>query len=363
MSRTTGDRVDDVVTDHMVAVRWWGPRELTVDRVPVPLAAPDEALVRVHWTGLCGSDLEEYLDGPVVARAPRVLGHEVVGEVAVPAADGSGPPVGTPVVVDVVTGCGHCHWCVRHEEGRCPDLVVTGQHRDGGLAEYVVARASRLVVVPEGLDLRAAVLAEPLAVAVRALRKAGSLVGRGVLVVGGGTVGMLVAQAARSAGASRVLVLEPEPSRRLLVRGWGIEALWAGSPAEREELVDRALPAGADVVLECAGAPGVAAEAISLSRTGGTTILLGVRDEPAAVDLLDVVLREKVICGTAAHMWDDDVSTAVDWLAEGRVDTAGIVTHAFPLVEGERAFAALADPEQKVVKVVVDCRGGEPGRG
>jgi (R,R)-butanediol dehydrogenase/meso-butanediol dehydrogenase/diacetyl reductase len=84
--------------------RWYGPKVVRVEEVPLPVAKDDEAVVRVLWTGLCGSDLEEYLHGPVVANPPVVLGHEIVGVVEVSARDGSGPSQGTHVVVDVVTG-------------------------------------------------------------------------------------------------------------------------------------------------------------------------------------------------------------------------------------------------------------------
>ncbi len=167
---------------EMMAVRWHGRLDIRVEKVPVPNPADDEALIRVTWVGLCGSDLEEYLDGPIVVRGPVTLGHEIVGTVAAPARDGSGPPTGTVVVVDVVTGCGQCHWCLRHAEGQCPNLRVTGLDVDGGLAEFVTGKARRLVRVPTELDPMQAALTEPLAVAVRAVRKLGAVQGRGGVV-------------------------------------------------------------------------------------------------------------------------------------------------------------------------------------
>lgn len=342
----------------MRALRWHAPLTVALERVPVPEPADDQALVEVHWTGLCGSDLEEYLRGPVVINPPVTLGHEIVGEVAVAAHDGSGPAVGTPVVVDVVTGCGHCYWCSRHDEGLCPELVVTGQHTDGGLADFVLARAARLVPVPPGLRPDHAALAEPTAVAVRAVRRLGSATGRGAVVVGGGTVGLLVAQVLRNAGAVPVVVLEPGEARRAVARDLELQGLWAPDADQRRAALAPLYPAqGVDLVVECSGASGTAAEALRLLRPGGTAVLLGITPEVQPFDQNDLVIGEKTVSGSAAHMWDDDVAVAVGQLASGAVKVGPLISRKVPLANAAAAFAKLADPSDDAVKVLVDCRG------
>jgi 2-desacetyl-2-hydroxyethyl bacteriochlorophyllide A dehydrogenase len=311
-------------------------------------------VIAVEWVGLCGSDAEEYLHGPVVISPPVTLGHEIVGVVARPAADGSGPAVGTRVVVDVVTGCGICYWCQRHEEGLCPDLVVTGQHVDGGLAEYVAARAARLIPVPENLDARHAALAEPLSVAVRAARKAGSLIGKSVVVIGGGTVGMLTGQLARTAGAHPVVIVEPNQARRELIGRWDVATAWEVDRESRRRALLQQLPErGCDVVFECSGRPGMTAEALQLARRGGTVLLLGVLAEDEPIDTLDVVLGEKIVHGSSAHMWDDDVAVAVDLLASRKIDVAPMITHTISLEQTAEAFEILTDPTQGAIKLLV----------
>jgi 2-desacetyl-2-hydroxyethyl bacteriochlorophyllide A dehydrogenase len=336
--------------------RWYGRKAVRLEEAALPAAKDDEAVVRVLWTGLCGSDLEEYRYGPVVAKPPVVLGHEIAGRVEIPARDGSGPPAGTPVVVDVVTGCGHCYWCQRHTEGLCAELVVTGLHVDGGLAEYVVGRANRLIVLPDGLDVRHAALAEPGAVAVRAVRRLGSVLGRSAVVVGGGTVGLLVAQLLTRSGASQVIVLEPAEWRREVARALRLPAEWAPDEGARRALVARSLPdRGADLVVECAGVAPAARESIQLARPGGTVVLLGVPADDAVVDIRDIVLGEKQVCGSAAHMWDDDVRTAVQYLAAGVLQVAPLITHEVGLKDAPAAFEQLADGSQHVLKMLVNC--------
>lgn len=333
---------------------------MRLEQVPVPVPASDEALIAVDWVGLCGSDLEEYLDGPVVVAGPVTLGHEIVGTVAVAAADGSGPSAGTVVVVDVVTGCGHCFWCLEHEEGLCPDEVVIGMDVDGGLAEYVAALASRLIAVPDGLLAEHAALAEPTAVAVRASRKLGSMRGRGAVIVGGGTIGLLTAQVLRHDGAEPIILVEPSAGRRALAERLGFIAVWADTAERRAATIAEHLPVrGADAVVECSGAEGAAAAAIRLVRPGGTVVLLSVTAHAQSIDTTGIMLAEKTVIGSSAHMWDDDVLPAVELLAAGVVQAAPLISHTVSLDEGVRAFEILADRTQDSLKVLVHVRRDE----
>ncbi len=336
----------------MRAARWYGPGDIRLEDCPVPELLDGEALVDVAYVGLCGSDLEEWREGPVVARPPVILGHEIVGRVSVAARDGSGPAVGTPVVVDVVTGCGTCFHCLHHEEGRCQRLVVTGQHIDGGLATHVRAIAHRLVTVPDGVHLREAALAEPLAVAVRAIRRSGMPPGANVIVVGGGPVGLLTARVARALGASRVVVLEPRADRHPYINRSGATPVWTDQPSKlRATIFGNTDHGGADLVIESAGRPDTPALAVSLARPGGTVVLLGVTTHPQPIDVLDVVLAEKTILGSAAHMWDDDVKVAVDYIARGQVSVEDLITQEIELNDVVAGFDALSGAD--VVKMLV----------
>jgi 2-desacetyl-2-hydroxyethyl bacteriochlorophyllide A dehydrogenase len=332
------------MTDLMPAARWYAARDVRVEDVPVPEPREGEVLVAVERVGLCGSDLEEYRDGPVAipaAAVPITLGHEVVGTVA--HCPGGEIAVGTRVIPDVVVGCGHCWWCARHEEGLCPHLLVRGQQQDGGLAGFMLADAATCVPVPGRLDPDVAVFAEPAAVAVRALRKAGDLSGAVVCVLGGGTVGQLVAQAALAAPTAHVVVADPVASRRELARAAGALAC---APDEAATLV-RSVSGGrgADVVLECAGVPSAPATAVEASRPGGTVVLVGFRADTLALPWLGVVLGERRLVGTAAHLWDADVAPAVALLARGVLDPRPLHTATVPLSEAPAAFARLdADP-------------------
>ncbi|WP_285115478.1 alcohol dehydrogenase catalytic domain-containing protein [Leifsonia sp. fls2-241-R2A-40a] len=342
----------------MKAARWHARGDVRVEEVPEPTPAPDELIVRVEWCGICGTDLEEYREGPItipVARphprrntlAPIALGHEVVGRVAVAAEDGSGPPVGTRVVPDVVIGCGECRWCLRHQEGLCPELAVRGQTEDGGLATFMAARARTCLVVPDGVSAEEAALVEPASVAVRALAKAGSVAGASVAVVGGGTIGQLVARVATALGAARVTVIDPVADRLDLARRHGAIGL---TPAEAESSQDEA-----DVAVEASGSPTALPLAVRLTRRGGTTVALGIAPEPVMVDRIDLVLKEKHLVGSAAHLWDDDSAVALDLIVRGRVPVADLISHRIPLDDVVGGIRLLDSADLGVLKVLVDC--------
>ncbi len=345
-------RVGTELPATMSALRWHGPRDVRVDSVPVPEPGPGQVLVAVERVGLCGSDLEEYRSGPVaipVAAVPLILGHEVVGTV-VQTSDPS-LPVGARVIPDVVVGCGHCWWCRRHEEGLCPDLLVRGQQQDGGLADYLLADAATCTPVPGGVSLNTAAFAEPAAVAVRALRKAGDLTGATVAVVGGGTVGNLVAQIALRAPTAAVVVVDPVEARRDLGARFG--AATAAPGAQAAELVGLLTEGrGADVVLECAGVPSGPADALALSRRGGTIVLVGFRASDLTLSWLDVVLGERRLVGSAAHLWDIDVTAAVGLLTRGVLDPGGLLSATFALADAPAAFERL-DSDPLVTKLLI----------
>lgn len=345
----------------MLAARWYGQRDVRLEEVPDPQPQPDEVVVAVQWCGLCGTDLEEYLEGPVAlpqSSRPVVLGHEIVGQVAEAAADGSGPGVGCMVVPDVVRGCGLCYWCARHEEGQCPQLRVAGLDLDGGLAEYFCAPASRCVVVPEHLPGWEAVLAEPMAVAVRAVRKAGSLLGGCVVVMGCGTIGQLVTATARAAGARSVIAVDPLAPRRAMAETFG------GHPVTPDQAhratLDMSEGRGADVVVECSGAKGATARALALLRGGGLCVLVGFHGGKEEFSLLDVILPEKRLVGSAAHMWDDDVAPAVGLLVAGDGDGGfkRLVSHRVALKDVVEGFELLASGDARALKVAVKVARG-----
>lgn len=351
----------------MRALRWHGRRDLRVETVPVPELGPADALVRVTRVGLCGTDVEEYLTGPhdipvdaphrvSGAIAPMIPGHELVGTVE--RCDSRPELVGTVVIPDVVQGCGRCWWCQRHEDGLCPDLVVLGQTTDGGLGEFVRCRAETLVSVPAELSIDIAAFAEPVAVAVRAVAKAGDIRGSTVVVVGAGVVGNLIAQVARAHGA-QVVATDTAAWRLELAAETGITAV----PVEKSEERVSQLTGGrmADVVFECAGRDASFALSATLARRGGAIVLVGIGNTLPAFPWRRVVLREQRLIGSAAHVWDVDVATAVQLLASGHVDPAPLISRIVGLDDVATTLEEMTTSAH-LAKVLVDPQRGRSER-
>jgi threonine dehydrogenase-like Zn-dependent dehydrogenase len=271
---------------RMRAVRWYGRYDIRLDEVPTPAAMDSEVLLQVESVGLCGTDVGEYVFGPLEiplgphpltgASAPMTIGHEIVARVIRPARDGNGPPAGTLVMPDTQLGCGVCWWCRRHETGLCRTAAVVGLHAPGGLTEFLTSNASTLLAVPESLTADEAVFAEPLSCAVRAVRKIErQLVGSTVLVQGAGTVGVLLTQLLSACGVGRLMVIDLEPARLQLAAKLG-----AIQVANDDSLAAVPEP-GIDVVFECTGAPGQTATALRRVRAGGTVVCIGIHNRPS----------------------------------------------------------------------------------
>ncbi|HEY8477435.1 MAG TPA: 2,3-butanediol dehydrogenase [Chloroflexota bacterium] len=350
----------------MRAVRWHGRHDVRVDEIPTPTPGPGEVLLRVSWCGICGTDVEEYREGPVIIpttrpngltgrTAPLTLGHEFAGTVAALGPGVDHLCVGDRVVPEVVLFCGQCFFCRHHQYALCSNWAALGLHADGGLAEYAVVPAFSCARVPDTLSDEAAALVEPTEVAVRAVGKARIRLGERVAVVGGGTIGLLVLQVARAAGAGAVYLVEPRPGRRELGRELGATAtLDPVDPGWMDELRQRCDGLGPDVVLECAGATETADLAIRAARKGGRIVLVGLVPDRVPISALDILVGEKQVFGTIQHHYDEDLPVALQLLAEGKVHATPLITARIGLDEVvQKGFLALADPTQDHLKILV----------
>lgn len=316
----------------MRALVWHGRRDVRLEDVPdAPPPGADEVRLDVEWCGICGTDVEEYVAGPIVIPtqphpltglcAPMIIGHEVAGRVADVGSSVTGLRPGDLVGVDGVFTCGECSACRRHQLTGCAKLASIGMHYPGGLAERMTVPAFTCLPFPSGTPAEHAALAEPFSVAVRALTRGRLHPGERVGVLGAGPIGLAVLQCARAFGASSVTVVDPVPQRRAAALALGASS--ALSPGSRL--------GGPDVVVECTGAADVPTQAIELPRPGGRVVLVGVPTEPATVDWFRVLWREVEIIGCVGHVWDEDFRIAVELIASGRVDVAPMITDRIPL--------------------------------
>ena len=305
-----------------------GPGALSIRTVERAAPGPGEVAVRIEYCGICGSDLHGVLDGWVAPGT--VEGHEWSGRVAE-----VGPDVTEWAEGDLVVGgppwCGRCQWC---KAGR-PALCVADPLRNatightGGFAEFQVSGAGALHRIPDGLDLRTAALAEPLAVAMHGITVAklpAELAGHRLLVSGGGPLGLLVVAALRASGADDVTVSEPSPSRRTQALAAG--ATSAVAPDELPKVPDLPMEAHQDgfhTVIETSGQAAAVSTCLGLLRPTGTLVLLGTGAMSVKLDTIRILLNELVVTG--AYCYDEGgIDTALNLLASGRLPIDALVS-------------------------------------
>ncbi|MEU1518750.1 alcohol dehydrogenase catalytic domain-containing protein [Streptomyces sp. NPDC005811] len=351
----------------MKALRWHGARDLRLDEVPEPPEpGPHEAVVEVSWCGVCGTDLHEYREGPHMiresphpltgARPPLALGHELSGTVVALGAPVAGVEVGDRVTADPVWRCGTCFWCVRGDYHICPRSGSVGLASPGAFAERVTVPIAGLTRLPDQVTDEMAALAEPLAVGLHAVTRAGVGPGDHVLVVGGGPIGFAVVLAARLAGAAGLYVSEPLKERRERLLEIGVtEAFDPRETDVRREVFVRTGRVGPDAVIDATGVPALARDAVATVRRGGRVVLAGVGHGDVSFDLGQLVFYERTVLGTLGYR--HDIPRVVDLMSTGRLDASPLLTGRFALSDGVEVFADLAGRTGGGLKVLLTPKG------
>ncbi len=332
-----------------------GPRELSIESVPVPEPGPGEARVRIEACGICGSDLHLYEHGILVPG--RTPGHEMMGTVEALGDGVAQPRSGDRVAIEPFRVCGECAACRSGRQSICRQAVLIGVGADGGFAERVVIPARALFPVPAGLDAPVAALVEPLAVCVHGLRRAGFEPGQRVLVLGAGAVGLLAVRAARALGASEVLATARHPHQAHRAAAIGADRVLGEAEATPEALTALGSEVEIDVVLETVGGRAdTLAGAAAAVRPGGCVSVLGVFMGPVTLDTLPYLLKEVTLAWSYCYDHGEehaDFREAVEIVAREPGLVAPLVTHTLPLSEVGRAYEIASNKREGAIKVSV----------
>jgi threonine dehydrogenase-like Zn-dependent dehydrogenase len=326
--------------------------------VPVPeLESADDVLVRVTATGICGSDLHVDDWTPsysfITESLPVTLGHEFVGVAQ------TGPLHGRRVVVRPSVTCGVCAACRAQRHDACEHRTGIGMTRDGAFAPWVRVPLRNCVPVPDGLSDELAALAEPLSISMQAIRVAGDVTGRRVLVMGPGTIGQGIAVLARRAAAAQVVVSgRDDPARLDALRRMGFDAL---ADVADMSLAEATAPytrgESFDVVFEATGVPETISEALPLLRRNGIVVVTGIHARPLSLDLTTLVRKQQQLRGSFRPP-ESDWPQALALMGEVGELMAPMVSHVLPLSRAMEGFA-LAHGKQasKVLLRPEDCDG------
>jgi len=338
----------------MRAAVYRGPGQIGLESRDVPRPGPTDILVQVKACGLCGTDVH-ILDGQYPATPGIALGHEYAGVVVEAGAEVTRLKPGDTVAVDPNIACGSCPSCRRGDVHLCENLQALGVTRDGGFAEMCRLPASQAHPVPPALAVEQWALVEPLSCCLHGLDLADIKSGDRVAILGAGPIGLLMTQLVRNAGASYVLVSDPIPDKRTLAAQLGADEVVDPKTIPLGDALRRRAPEGADVVLECVGAPATAALALELARRGGTVVWFGVSPPGATIPIEPYAVYRKELTIRAAFVNPHTFARAVALLGQGRIQGTPLISHRYDLagvaeaiatVKAGRAIKALVLPQE-----------------
>jgi L-iditol 2-dehydrogenase len=338
----------------MRVAMYYNNRDIRLEEAPVPAIGPDEMLVKVWASGICGSDVLEWYRVP---KAPLVLGHEISGEIIEKGDAVTDWEIGDRVFVSHHVPCNMCRYCVAGHHSVCDTLAKTN-FDPGGFAEYLRVPAinvrNGVYALPESMSYEQGVFIEPLACVCRGQETAGWQPGRRVLVIGTGIAGLMHVQLARAAGAAKIMAVDISAARLETASKFGAdEVLPAGN-----DLIERmkAVNDGrlADLVIVCTGAQPAIQQAFHAVERGGTIVFFAPSDPGTEIRMpFNEIWRKEVTMTTTYAGSPRDIRSAIELIASGRVNVDDMITHRLPLEKTAEGFSLVVEAAESM-KVVIE---------
>jgi (R,R)-butanediol dehydrogenase/meso-butanediol dehydrogenase/diacetyl reductase len=350
----------------MKAAVWYARENVRIEDVPNPPHPPPGQLqVEVAWCGICGTDLHEYIGGPVYipqdaphpltsVRAPVIIGHEMSGRVIAVGKGVEKFAVGDRIVACPIIGCQRCRWCRSNSMAQCDTVAFLGTSWWGGaLSERLNLYAYQCFHLPDAISDEVGALVEPFSATVRAVQQGKIGPDDNVAIVGAGPIGLMTLLAVTLRGAKRVVAVEVAQRRKETAKKLGATDVIDPTQEDPEKrALDITEGEGFGVVIECAGQPSTALLAGRLTRTRGRLIVMGVFEKPAALDLTDLVFREKSVSGSMSGygLYDDTIRMMTDPRFKGEE----LVTGHIPLDDlVEKGYHGLLYEKENNIKTLV----------
>ena len=335
-----------------------GPTDLRLEEMDVADPGPGEVLVKVAMGGICGSDLHYYRHGgfgTIRIQEPMVLGHEVAGTVSAVGADVTRVQVGDRVAVTPSRPCSACRYCLEGLPNQCLDMRYYGSamrmpHVQGAFRDTLFCNAVQCFKVADGVPITLAALAEPFAVCLHAVSRAGPLLGKRVLVSGCGPIGVLSVAAARIHGAAEIVATDVLDEPLPVAKAMGATRTINAATDKDWVRVNSADKGSFDVMLECSGNQRALRDGLEVMRPRGVVVQLGLGGDVSVPQNL-IVAKELSICGS--FRFHAEFALAVQLINEARLDFSPVVSHTFGLRQATEAFE-LASDRQKSMKVLLD---------
>lgn len=349
----------------MKAAVWYGQKDVRVEDREPKVLKDNEVKVKVSWTGICGTDLHEYLEGPVFISteqpdpllgqtAPVTLGHEFSGVVKEVGKDVTKYKKGDRVVVNPTVS--------RHEKEENIDLYdgysFIGLGSDGGFAEFTNAPEENVYALPDNVSAREGALVEPTAVAVQAVKEGNLLFGDKVAVFGAGPIGLLTVVAAKAAGASKIYVFDLSEERLAKAKEVGATHVVNSGKVNPVEYINEHTDNGVDVTFEVAGVGVTLQQSVEVTRPRGTVVIVSIFAHPVEFDPMWLTNSGVKLTSTIAYT-PTTFQQTVDLIANGSLDVKSVVTDEIELQDiVESGFEQLVNDKSQA-KILVKLNGDQ----
>lgn len=328
------------------------PLELALDEVARPGLHASHVLVRMTHSGICGTDFKIY-SGAIPVSYPRIMGHEMVGEV-VEAGDLDTCRPGDRVIIDPELYCGACFHCRIGQTHLCPNGLLIGRDTDGGFAEYVTAPASHVFRLPDSIESRTAPLIQVLTTCLHAQRQVNIAPGESIVVFGLGVTGQLHVQLAKARGASPVIGVTRSAEKRKLAETLGADLTIPGGDGAVEHVREATEGRGVDVVIETTGVLPSVSTAMTMARFGGRLLLFGIiTAKEGALPFYDLYFKELTLIGARVAK-SEDYPSSLNLVERGLVRLEPLVSDVMPLGELEAAIGMLGSESGQRMKVILE---------
>ncbi|MFF2446928.1 zinc-binding dehydrogenase [Neobacillus sp. NPDC058068] len=318
-------------------------KNVVLGELEKPTLNEGEALIKVSYAGICGTDMMIYAGKHPRAKAPLAMGHEFSGIIEEINGE-SAFSIGDRVVIEPTLSCGTCEACKSGQFHVCKSLKLIGIDKHGGFAEYAAVPLNRLHRIPEGLSDAHAALAEPVAVAVHTVRRSNLKVGDNVVILGGGPIGLLIGLMAKQAGANQIIVSDISPYRLGKAKEFGFTALDAKEVNVTAEVLSLTNGIGADIVFEVAGTQITATQMVEVSKIQGQIVVVSVYKQQPAINLATMHFKEISLTTTRCYS-GSDFEKAIRLMETGRIDVAPFISHQLPLEQIAEGFKLMENPD------------------
>lgn len=336
----------------MKAVLYKDIQVVKMSDIKRPIITNNEALIKVKYAGICGTDLHIFDGLHPRAKAPLVMGHEISGIIEEINTERKDIKIGDRVAINPLISCGYCLPCKEGNPHLCPNLKLVGIDQNGGFEEYVKIKDDKLYKIPSSLPLDLAALIEPVAVAVHAVRKSKLLIGDKVVVIGGGPIGQLVALICRINGAPSIVLSEIKSERSNFAKKMGL--ITASSKEETiKKNMEMTKGEGSDIVYEVVGIQETYNYITELVKIGGKIIIIGAANKSIALDMWKVYFGELTIIGIHVYT-PKDIEIGIELLNNYPKIFRPFISKIIELKDLKSELTGLIDGTSKAMKVLVE---------